>query len=101
MIVKPDSAIVAGVGPERGLGAALALCFAAKESHVFIVGRSSEKLNTVTQAIQAKGGEATVIVADMTVAQDAAHCFGIVRKRGDNVQVAAYNVDSNISAPFL
>ncbi len=101
MIVKPSSAIVAGVGPERGLGAALALCFAAKGLHVFIVGRSSEKLNAVVQAIQANGGEATAVVADVTAAQDVAHCFGIVRKRGDNVQVAAYNVDSNIPAPFL
>jgi NAD(P)-dependent dehydrogenase (short-subunit alcohol dehydrogenase family) len=101
MIAKPDSAIVVGVGPERGLGAALASCFAAKGLHVFIVGRSSEKLNAVAQAIQAKGGEATGIVADVTVAQDAARCFDIVRERGDNVQVAAYNVDNNIPAPFL
>lgn len=95
------SAIVVGVGPERGLGAALARCFAEHGLHVFIAGRSEKKLNAVVADIQANGGAATSIVADITSEQDVSRLFDHVRMRRDRVEVAAYNVDSNISAPFL
>ncbi len=101
MVNQPGSAIVAGVGPERGLGATLALCFAEKGLHVFMVGRSEEKLDHIVRLIQNAGGTATPVVADITIEQDVARCFNILRERGDVIQVAAYNVDSNISAPFL
>ncbi|MEQ1815398.1 MAG: SDR family NAD(P)-dependent oxidoreductase [Nitrosomonas sp.] len=101
MISQPGSAMVVGVGPERGLGAALAMCFADKGLHVFMIGRSEEKLNNIVQRIQEMGKSATAIVADITVEQDVAKCFSILRERDDVMQVAAYNVDSNIPAPFL
>lgn len=98
---QPASAIVVGVGPERGLGAALARCFARHGLHVFIAGRSEDKLQTVVTQIQNAGGSATPVVADVTVEQDVSQLFDVVRARGDVVEVAAYNVDSNIPAPFL
>jgi len=102
MMHQPGSAMVVGVGPERGLGAVLATYFAEKGLHVFIVGRSEEKLNKVVQLIQKAGRLATPIIADITIEQDVARCFDVLRERGgDVIQVAAYNVDSNIPAPFL
>lgn len=98
---QAGSAIVVGVGPERGLGAALAMCFAEKGLHVFIAGRSADKLKNIVQLIHNSGGSATPIVADITVEQDVNQLFDAVQSRGDTVQVAAYNVDSNIPAPFL
>lgn len=98
---QPDSAIVVGVGSERGLGAALAMCFAEKGLHVFIAGRSEEKLQKAVQLIQQAGGSATPVVADVTVEQDISQLFAVIRSRGDCIKVAAYNVDSNIPAPFL
>lgn len=95
------SAIVVGVGPECGLGAALARCFAEHGLHVFIVGRSEEKLNAVVASIQTAGGTATPIVADITNEQDISRLFERVRARRDRIAVAAYNVDSNIPVPFL
>lgn len=95
------SAIVVGVGPERGLGAALARCFAEHGLHVFIVGRSEEKLNAVVASIQTAGDTATPIVADITNEQDISRLFERVRARRDRIAVAAYNVDSNIPVPFL
>ena len=97
----PVSAIVVGVGPERGLGAALARCFARHGLHVFIAGRSEDKLHAVATQIQHAGGSATPVVADVTVEQDVSRLFEVVRARGDVIEVAAYNVDSNIPAPFL
>lgn len=98
---QTGSAIVVGVGPERGLGAALAMCFAEKGLHVFITGRSDERLQNIVKLIQKTGGSVTPIVADVTVEQDVIHLFNQVRKRNDVIQLAAYNVDSNIPAPFL
>lgn len=95
------SAIVVGVGPERGLGAALARCFAEHGLHVFIVGRSEEKLNAVVAGIQTAGGTATPIVADITSEQDISRLFERVCARRDRIAIAAYNVDSNIPVPFL
>lgn len=95
------SAIVVGVGPERGLGTALARCFAEYGLHVYIAGRSEEKLNAVVAGIQNGGGIATPIVADITSEQDISRLFDCVRARRDRIEVAAYNVDSNIPAPFL
>lgn len=95
------SAIVVGVGPERGLGAALARCFAEHGLHVFIAGRREEKLNAVVAAIKTAGGAATPIVADATNEQDVSRLFDQVRARGGHLEVAAYNVDSNVPAPFL
>ena len=95
------SAIVIGVGPECGLGAALARCFAGHGLHVFVAGRSEEKLNAVVTGIKTNGGTATPIVADITNEQDVSRLFERVRARSDRIEVAAYNVDSNIPAPFL
>lgn len=98
---QSGSAIVAGVGPLRGLGAALARCFSEHGLHVFIAGRSEDKLQAVVMQIQQAGGSATPIVADATVEQDVSKLFEVIRARGDAVEVAAYNVDSNIPSPFL
>ena len=95
------SAIVVGVGPERGLGAALARCFAEHGLHVFIVGRHDEKLNAVVAGIKTAGGAATSIVADATNEQDISYLFDHIRVKCNCLEVAAYNVDSNIPAPFL
>ncbi|HBZ29429.1 MAG TPA: KR domain-containing protein [Nitrosomonas nitrosa] len=95
------SAIVAGVGPVRGLGAALASCFAEKGLHVFIAGRSAEKLDKVVQHIRASGGSVTPVVADITVEDDVRRLFDHVRTRGEAIDIAVYNVDSNVPAPFM
>lgn len=98
---QPCSAVIIGVGPERGLGATLARHFAAKGLHVFISGRSEDKLQTVADSIHAAGGQATAVLADATKSYDIEHLFEIVRYQGSTLQIAAYNVDSNIPAPIL
>jgi NAD(P)-dependent dehydrogenase (short-subunit alcohol dehydrogenase family) len=100
-VSQSASAIVAGVGPVRGLGAALASCFAEKGLHVFIAGRSAEKLSDVAQHIQTSGGSVTPVVADITVEEDVSRLFSLVRSRGEAIDIAVYNVDSNIPAPFM
>ena len=95
------SAVVLGVGPERGLGATLAKHFASKGLHVFIAGRSEDKLNLVADSIGKSGGESTVVVADATKEYDVGHLFEVIKLQGSPLLVAAYNVDSNIPSPIL
>jgi NAD(P)-dependent dehydrogenase (short-subunit alcohol dehydrogenase family) len=95
------SAVVLGVGPERGLGATLAKHFANKGLHVFIAGRSEDKLNIVADSIGNRGGVATAVVADATKEYDVSHLFEVIKLHGSPLLIAAYNVDSNIPAPIL
>ncbi|MDO9167514.1 MAG: SDR family NAD(P)-dependent oxidoreductase [Methylobacter sp.] len=95
------SAVVIGVGPEQGLGATLARYFAAKGLHVYIAGRSEDKLQRVAEKIRKKGGSATAVIADATVERDVAHLFKIAQLDGYSLDIAAYNVGSNIPSPLL
>lgn len=95
------SAVIIGVGPEQGLGATLARCFSGNGLHVFIAGRSEDKLRTVVETIRQAGGSATTVVADATVELEVVKLFNQVRHEGFCVDIAAYNVDSNIPSPLL
>jgi len=95
------SAVIIGVGPEQGLGASLANFFAGKGLHVFIAGRSENKLLKVAEKIIQAGGTATSVIADATVERDVAHLFKIAQRDGYRIDIAAYNVDSNIPSPLL
>jgi NAD(P)-dependent dehydrogenase (short-subunit alcohol dehydrogenase family) len=95
------SAVVLGVGPERGLGATLAKRFGEEGLHVFIAGRNLEKLEVVARTIQKNGGEATPIVADATHEADVCNLFDKANTPDHPLVIAAYTVDRNISAPLL
>lgn len=95
------AAVVMGVGPERGLGAALARRFADEGLQVFIAGRNPSRLESVAAAIAARGGAASPIAADATVEADVMRLFDAVMQNGWELEIAAYNVDSNIPAPLL
>ena len=73
-MVKP-TAVVVGVGAERGLGAALCRRFAAEGLHVLVAGRTAAKIHPVAQAIVASGGTAEAIATDATVEEEVLHLF--------------------------
>ncbi len=95
------SAVIIGVGPEQGLGASLAKFFAGKGLHVFIAGRSEDKLQQVAEKIRQAGGTVSTVIADATVERDVAHLFKMAQLDGYSIDIAAYNVDSNIPSPLL
>jgi len=95
------SAVVIGVGPQQGLGATLAAYFAAKGLHVFIAGRSPDKINAVAETIINSGNLATPVMADATLEDDVIHLFEVASLKQRRISIAAYNVDSNIPAPLL
>jgi NADP-dependent 3-hydroxy acid dehydrogenase YdfG len=95
------SAVVLGVGPEQGLGAALARKFSSEGLHVFIGGRSKKKLESVAEGIRKRGGQSTLVITDATVEQQVCLLFEMANNNGYKLELAAYNVDSIFSAPLL
>jgi NAD(P)-dependent dehydrogenase (short-subunit alcohol dehydrogenase family) len=93
---QPNKAIVVGVGPQRGLGFAIADLFATKGYHVFLAGRSRERLSRLAEVIVHKGGSATPVVTDATREADILRLFETAQGDGTgSINVAIYNVGVN------
>jgi len=86
------TAIVIGVGPERGLGAQLCTRFAAEGLHVLVAGRTAESLDAIVDGIREAGGSAETVVADATSEPDVEALFD---RAGDALELAIYNVGNN------
>jgi NAD(P)-dependent dehydrogenase (short-subunit alcohol dehydrogenase family) len=73
--VSAPSAIVIGVGAQRGLGAALCRRFAAEGYHVLVAGRTPEKIAQVVRAITEAGGSAEPVPTDTSREADVVRLF--------------------------
>ena len=71
---KP-TAVVVGVGAERGLGAALCRRFAHGGYHVLVAGRTAAKIAKVAETIAAGGGSAEPIAMDATREDEVVRLF--------------------------
>ncbi len=96
-----NSALVMGVGPERGLGAALARYFAQQGLRVYIAGRTEAKVCTAAEQIKKSGGSAVPLVADVTCESDVDQVFQSISTDGLPLEIVVYNVDSNLPMPIL
>jgi len=97
------SAVVIGVGAENGLGGALCKRAAAEGYHVFIVGRTETRLETISRTIRSFGGRETTIVADVTREADVVSLFDQVMapsKPTDAPDLVIYNVGNNKRIDF-
>jgi NAD(P)-dependent dehydrogenase (short-subunit alcohol dehydrogenase family) len=86
------TAIVIGVGPDRGLGAQLSKRFAADGLKVIVAGRTRSVVDAVSADITAAGGHAVPVVADATSEQDIARLFDAA---GSGLDLAIYNAGNN------
>ncbi len=86
------TAIVIGVGPDRGLGAQLCRRFAVEGLHVLVAGRTQDKLDAVTTQIHSDGGAATSVVADTTIEAQVIDLFDAA---GEDLALAVYNAGNN------
>ena len=86
------TAIVIGVGPDRGLGGQLCRRFAAEGLHVLVAGRTQDKLDAIVRAVADDGGSAEAVVADATSESDIAALF---ERAGDQLTLAIYNAGNN------
>jgi NAD(P)-dependent dehydrogenase (short-subunit alcohol dehydrogenase family) len=86
------TAVVIGVGPDRGLGAQLCKRFAASGLYVIVAGRTQSAIDTVAAEIAASGGKATAVVADATSERDIVALFD---RTGAELELAIYNAGNN------
>ena len=99
---KP-TAIVVGVGAELGLGAALSRRFAAEGYHVFVAGRTAEKIERVVATIRSKGGSAEAVVTDTTREHDVVKLFDRAMSPAAGlapVDLVVYNAGNNRKLDF-
>src|SRR3954466_6634973 len=82
---KP-TALVVGVGAERGLGAALCRRFAQGGYHVLIAGRTAAKIGKGADTLVAAGGSAEPIAADATHEDDVVRLFDRAMAPGEDLQ---------------
>jgi NAD(P)-dependent dehydrogenase (short-subunit alcohol dehydrogenase family) len=64
--VSERSAVVAGVGASRGLGAAVARRFAREGFRITVIGRSAEKLGATLKELREGGAVAEAVIGDVT-----------------------------------
>ncbi len=95
------AAVVVGVGPEAGLGAALAHRFAQGGLAVFPVGRTEARVRRVAEQIERLGGRARALVADATDPDQVADLFARLDALGHVPELVACTVDLNRKAPLL
>ena len=86
------TAVILGVGPDRGLGAQLCKRFAAEGLQVLVAGRTGASVEKVAEDIRSTGGSATAVVADATSEDDVRALFD---QAGDDVDLAIYNAGNN------
>ncbi|QZP31036.1 SDR family NAD(P)-dependent oxidoreductase [Pseudomonas sp. DR48] len=73
--MKKPSAVVVGVGAFNGLGATLCKLFASKGFHVWVAGRTEEKLEAIADHVRLTGGTANAFVMDATKEQQVLALF--------------------------
>lgn len=94
-IEKGSVALVVGVGASEGIGAAAARRAAAEGLHVFVAGRTAEKLDVVVKEIAAAGGKATAVVADTTKPEDVKRMFDVAQAEAGVPDYVVYNAGNN------
>lgn len=95
------SAIIFGVGPRQGVGAELCHRAAARGLHVFVNGRTQDKIDAVVADIEAAGGSASSILADVTDATAVNAALEKVAADTHPLELAIYNAGNNLPGKFL
>jgi len=91
---------IVGVGPARGLGAALGRRFARGGLTVFVTGRTPERLADIVRPIEAAGGRAVAAPGDITDPAFVARTLEEIQRVG-RLDVAIFNAGGNRWKPTL
>ena len=95
------SAIIFGVGPRQGVGAELCHRAASRGLHVFVNGRTQDKIDAVVADIEAAGGSASAVLADVTDAEAVNSALDMVAADERPLELAIYNAGNNLPGKFL
>lgn len=94
------SAVVLGVGPTRGLGAAIARRFAREGFRVTVMGRSAEKLDHALADLKAAGADAEAVVGDVTDEAAVRRVVASAERADAPLEAAIFNAGGNWPRPF-
>ncbi|HEY0137975.1 MAG TPA: SDR family NAD(P)-dependent oxidoreductase, partial [Nannocystis sp.] len=92
-------ALITGGG--SGIGAAIAARMAAHGAHVAICGRTQAKLDAVVQAIEAGGGAALGVVADVRRPDQVEQVVQAIDARWGRLDVVVNNAAGNFLCPAV
>jgi NAD(P)-dependent dehydrogenase (short-subunit alcohol dehydrogenase family) len=101
--MNAPTAVVVGVGAERGLGAALCRRFAAEGCHLLVAGRTREKIERVVATIRQSRGSAESVVVDTTREDDVVRLFDRAMSPGDGREPSSlivFNAGNNQRIDF-
>ena len=109
MVRKPlDEQVVVITGASQGIGRATALELARRGARVVVVARNEQALRALVSDIEAEGGQAEAVVADVgefdqvqRIGSRAVERFGTVDTWVNNAAVAAYATVEQLSADEL
>jgi NAD(P)-dependent dehydrogenase (short-subunit alcohol dehydrogenase family) len=93
------TAIVTGAG--RGIGESIAMVLAREGAEVMVVGRSAEPLKSTVCAIEAEGGRAFAVAADISSADDVSAAVAEAMTRWDRIDVLVNNAAVFDEPPFF
>jgi NAD(P)-dependent dehydrogenase (short-subunit alcohol dehydrogenase family) len=99
-VMANKSAVVVGVGPARGLGAAIARRFAREGFRLTVLGRNAEKLNASVAEMRGAGAVVDGIVGDVTDQTTVARVVAAAEAAAP-VEVAVFNAGGNWPGGFL
>ena len=92
------TAVVVGVGAERGVGGAVSRRFAAEGYHVLVAGHTAAKIENVVHGIRAAGGSAQAVMTDTTSESDIAQLFDLAMDPGagrERADLVVFNAGNN------
>ena len=95
------NAVIFGVGPRQGLGAELCHRAAQRGMHVFVNGRTAEKIEAVVADITKAGGSATPLLADVTDEAAVIKAVKAIEADGRPLELAIDNAGNNRPEKFL
>jgi NAD(P)-dependent dehydrogenase (short-subunit alcohol dehydrogenase family) len=93
------TAIVTGAG--RGIGESIALTLAREGAEVMVIGRSVEPLKSTVSAIEAQGGRAFAVPADISSPDDVAAAVGEAKARWNRIDILVNNAAIFDEPPFF
>ena len=94
-------AVILGVGPSAGLGAAICRRAALHGCHVVVGGRTSEKIEAIADQIKLGGGSASPVTVDVTEETQIIDLFNQVDVIDGQLDFVSYNAGNSFSHDSL
>jgi 3-oxoacyl-[acyl-carrier protein] reductase len=99
MDLRGKTAVITGAG--RGIGRETALTLAREGCRVVLVSRTEAELREVERRIKLGGGEALVVVADISKKKDIEQLIETTLKHYNALDILINNAGVHIASPFL